>query len=331
VLKVKKVLTIGEALIDFSPASVGRLSEVSSFTRACGGAPANVAAAVAKLGGRSGVITKLGKDGFGDYIFRTLEEAGVETSSILRTDHAGTSLAFVSLHEDGGREFSFYRNPGADMLYEPNELKSEVFSDLSSLHFCSVDLVECPMKETHRAAISLARERGAIISFDPNIRLPLWKYAEDCIATVREFLPMADVIKLSDEECEMVTGQKDPKGAAETLLKRGCQLVLVSLGSQGALLYTAQGRAVFCPSIPCRAVDTTGAGDAFIGSFLFQLARDGLSVQELASLSEKKMTQYLTFSNAYAAAGVEKYGAIPAYPSQDEFQCFLQKKQICLS
>lgn len=312
---MKKVLAIGEALIDFIPSVTGcTLDRVPSFTRTCGGAPANVAAAVSLLGGRSALLTKLGNDGFGDFIVRTLNDVGVDTAGILRTNEAPTSLAFVSLRSDGGRDFSFYRSPGADMLLCGEELDPTFFEDCGALHFCSVDLVECPMKEAHRQAIAYAKERGAIISFDPNIRLPLWKNSEDCKAAVRQFLPYADLVKISDEESEFVTGIADPHRAAEHLLESGAKLVLLSLGKAGARLYGSQGvLTVSAGNAPAR--DTTGAGDCLIGSFLYRLAERDVTVSDLEFLPPEQLYRDLAFANRCAGISITVNGAIASYPT----------------
>lgn len=314
---MKKVLAIGEALIDFIPSVTGcTLDKVPSFTRTCGGAPANVAAAVALLGGRSALLTKLGKDGFGDFIVRTLRDAGVDSAGILRTDEAPTSLAFVSLKEDGGREFSFYRSPGADMLLTAGELNPDVFDGCGALHFCSVDLVECPMKDAHLRAIAYAKDRGAIISFDPNIRLPLWKNSEDCKVAVRQFLPYADLVKISDEESEFVTGISDPCRAAEYLLESGAKLVLLSMGKAGARLYSRQGvLSVGAANTPAR--DTTGAGDCLIGSFLYRLAKRNITASDLETLSPDQLYRDLAFANRCAGISITANGAIPSYPTEN--------------
>lgn len=314
---MKKVLAIGEALIDFIPSETGcTLDRVPSFTRTCGGAPANVAAAVSLLGGRSALLTKLGKDGFGDFIVRTLTDAGVDPSGILRTDEAPTSLAFVSLRQDGGRDFSFYRNPGADMLLSSDELTPDLFDGCGALHFCSVDLVECPMKEAHLKAIACARRQGAIISFDPNIRLPLWKDPTDCRRTVRQFLPYADLVKISDEESEFVTGIADPRRAAEHLLESGAKLVLLSMGKAGAMLYGRQG-VLSVPAENRESMDTTGAGDCLIGAFLYRLAKENVTASDLESLPVEGLRRDLAFANRCAGISVSAHGAIPSYPTAD--------------
>ncbi|MBK3494983.1 carbohydrate kinase [Viridibacillus sp. YIM B01967] len=172
---MKTLFTIGEVLIDFIPHQKGViLKDVSLFERMAGGAPANVAATVAKLGGNAKMISQVGADAFGQFLVETLRMARVNTDLIKVTDEANTALAFVSLASNGERDFSFYRKPSADLLYKADYIEKAWFKSGDILHFCSVDLVESPMKEAHKTAITYAREKGAMISFDPNVRLPLW-------------------------------------------------------------------------------------------------------------------------------------------------------------
>ena len=201
---------IGEALIDRIPAETGcDFGAVFSFAPRVGGAPANVAAAFARLGGRSALLTQLGDDPFGAKITAELAGAGVDVSHIATTDCANTALAFVSLQADGNRTFSFYRKPSADLLYSPEQVDPALFTTAFALHFCSVSLVESPMREAHKAAIAAARQAGALVSFDPNLRFPLWPDREALYRTVWEFLPQADILKVSDEELEFLTGTTD--------------------------------------------------------------------------------------------------------------------------
>lgn len=323
---MKKIISIGEALIDFIPNRKGcDLKDVTGFERVCGGAPANLACAAAKLGGSSALISCVGNDGFGSYIIETLENAGVDTSMIVRTDKANTTLAFVSLKQDGNREFSFYRNPGADMLLDENHLDTGRIKECGILHFCSVALVESPSKYAHKKAIALAKENGAVISFDPNIRLPLWSSASDCRAAVREFLPLADIVKISDEELEFVTGIKDENEALKSLLDGGASMVLYSLGAKGARLITRKAD-VFCPAPPVTAVDTTGAGDACIGSLLFSLAKDDITPSQLSEITEEKLREYLTFSVGYSALSVTKKGAVNSYCDYETTINFIRER-----
>ena len=315
---MKKVIAIGEALIDFIPHEKGRaLNDVENFLRVPGGAPLNVAAAVAKLGGKSQMVTKLGQDGFGDAILNEVKPLGVDVSRISRTNEANTALAFVSLREDGERDFSFYRNPSADMLLSAEEICVEDFNEKDILHFCSVSLIDAPIKEAHRRAIEIAKEKGCLISFDPNVRLPLWKNPEDCRKAILEFLPLSNIVKISDEELEFITGIKDEKEALDFLLTGDVKVIIYTKGTNGAEFITKE-RVIFSPSFKVSAQDTTGAGDSFIGSLLYQVAEGEYSLEELVTLSEEKVQEILTFSNATAALTVCKKGAIGALPLKEE-------------
>ena len=315
---MKKVIAIGEALIDFIPHEKGRaLNDVENFLRVPGGAPLNVAAAVAKLGGKSQMLTKLGQDGFGDAILNEVKPLGVDVSRISRTNEANTALAFVSLREDGERDFSFYRNPSADMLLSAEEICVEDFNEKDILHFCSVSLIDAPIKEAHRRAIEIAKEKGCLISFDPNVRLPLWKNPEDCRKAILEFLPLSNIVKISDEELEFITGIKDEKEALDFLLTGDVKVIIYTKGTNGAEFITKE-RVIFSPSFKVSAQDTTGAGDSFIGALLYQVAEGEYSLEQLVDLSEEKVQEILTFSNATAALTVCKKGAIGALPLKEE-------------
>ncbi|MDO5520474.1 MAG: carbohydrate kinase [bacterium] len=311
-----KLIAIGEALIDFIPKQSGaKIKEVTEFKPVVGGAPANVCGAFTKLGGESEMLTKLGADPFGDKIIDEFKQFGIGCDLIKRTTKANTSLAFVALEEDGGREFSFYRKPGADMLLEENEVKEEWFADAYALHFCSVSLGDFPMKEAHRSAIKYAKEAGAIISFDPNIRLPLWEDHEELKRVVLEFLPYADIVKISDEELFFITGETEIEKAKEVLFTGDVKLIIYTRGSEGAEAFTKEAGA-FATQEKVEALDTTGAGDAFIGSFLYQLYADGVSKEKLSSLTENHLNEYLTRSNKYCGESVMKHGAIASYPTK---------------
>ncbi len=323
---MKSVISIGEALIDFIPGQKGcALKDNAFFERVCGGAPANVAAAVSLLGGKSKMITKLGEDGFGDHILDVLSHAGVDTGCILRTKEANTSLAFVALKPDGDREFSFYRKPGADMLFEASELEREWFRDCAFLHFCSVDLIACPMKEAHRAAISMAKEAGAAVSFDPNLRFPLWEDKEELKKTVQEFIGFADILKISDEELEFITGETEIENALAKLFSRGVRLVMYSEGKEGVRVFTKQSQAK-ASGVSVPVSDTTGAGDAVIGAFLYGLTEQGIS--DVSALTEEELTKLLTFANGYAAYSVMGKGAIAAYGTKDEVLAFMEAYRL---
>ena len=323
---MKKVIAIGEALIDFIPHEKGRaLNEVENFLRVPGGAPLNVAAAVAKLGGTSQMLTKLGEDGFGDAILAEVKPLGVDVSRVSRTREANTALAFVSLREDGERDFSFYRNPSADMLLSAEEIDEDDFNEKDILHFCSVSLIDAPIKNAHKRAIEIAEKKGSIISFDPNVRLPLWKTAEDCRKAIIEFLPFSNIVKISDEELEFITGIKDEREALNSLLIGNVQVIIYTKGTEGAEFIT-KDRTVFSKSFKVNAQDTTGAGDSFIGSLLYQVAQGEYSLEELVNLPAEKIEEILTFSNATAALTVCKKGAIGALPTKEEVLTLVKER-----
>lgn len=313
-----KLIGIGEALIDMIPCESGKqIKEVTAFSPVVGGAPANVCGAFSKLGGQSYMITQLGKDPFGDKIIDNFEEFHIHCDYVSRTTKANTALAFVSLMENGNREFSFYRNPSADMLLEPKQVKEEWFEDTFALHFCSVSLGDTPMKEAHKKAIEYALKKQAVISFDPNLRFNLWENKEDLKKAVLEFIPFAHILKVSDEELTFITGIEDENEAIQSLFKGNVLLILYTKGSEGAYAYTKNTTAS-AKGCKVEAKDTTGAGDAFIGSFLYQLDNYLKTKETIDMLTQTDLKQMLEFSNRYCAMSVQKSGAIASYPTLED-------------
>ena len=307
------LFAIGEALIDFIPSETGcDFSDVKSFSPKIGGAPANVLGAFAKLGGKTQLITQLGDDPFGDKIVKELAGFNIGLDNVLFTDKANTALAFVSLANDGNRTFSFYRNPSADMLYNAENIKKEMFEDCYALHFCSVSLGNFPMKEAHKKAIELAKTQGAVISFDPNIRFPLWNDKQKLKEAIDEFMPAADIIKISDEEIEFITGTNDIEKGSQMLLKNA-KIVLCTCGANGAYAFMKNAE-VYVSSEKVKAIDTTGAGDAFNGSFLYNLYRNGYERDTLDTISAEELKQFVKASNNYCGKSVQRQGAIESYP-----------------
>lgn len=318
------LFAIGEVLIDFIPQQKGQaLKDVVSFERAPGGAPANVAAAVSKLGGQSAMLTKLGSDAFGDFLLEKLMEAGVETKHIIRTSEANTALAFVSLREDGERDFSFYRKPCADLLMTADEVDESLFHPGDILHFCSVDLVESPMKHAHIKAIDQAKQRGALISFDPNVRLPLWENPDACRETILAFVPKAHLVKISDEELEFITGISDEEAAIASLFTGDVKAVIYTRGAAGASLFVNE-KEMQADGFSVQVQDTTGAGDAFIGGFLFKLLQAGTIPENLLSNLEQHGEEIVRFSNAAGAITATGKGAISSLPSLPQINQLLQ-------
>lgn len=309
------IYTIGEAFIDFIPKEKGiGLKDVTSFYKAPGGAPANTACAAARLGARSAFIGKVGSDPFGSFLLQALKDSGVDIRRVRTTQDAPTALAFVSLKSDGNRDFLFYRSPSADMLLSPVEISGDWFKQGDLLHFCSVDLIEAPVKYAHRKAIDCVKAAGGVISFDPNVRLPLWQDPAVCRSTILEFLPMADLVKISDEELEFVTGASDAASGVLALFQGDVKAVVLTKGTQGAEWITKQYRASV-PGLSVAVSDTTGAGDAFMGAVLYLLDRDAVSLQDI----EQKDAQFiLDFANRAAALSVTRPGAIESLPSLEE-------------
>ena len=316
---------IGEALIDFIPDVKGqRLKDVPSFTRVAGGAPANVIGAVTKLGIPSKMLTKLGDDPFGDYIIDVLNDAGIDTSNIERDQEGETALAFVSLAADGNRDFKFYRKNSADLRYSVEDIPEDILDDCGMIHFCSVDLVESPMKEAHKKLIDMAIEKGVKVSFDPNLRFSLWDDLDALKKTVNDFIPYADIVKISDEELEFITGKTDIKDAVPEILGGRTKYVIYTKGADGAEIYTKDGM-VEAPGYSIEVRDTTRAGDSFIGAFLFCILRD--EVEDLDSVSKDKLHEYLDFSNAYAANTSTKEGALAAMATMDEIEKWIADRK----
>lgn len=318
---MKKLCAIGEALIDFIPEKKGqRLKDVASFKKVAGGAPANVAAAVAKLNGKASFITQLGQDAFGDYIISCLQQCHIDTSFIKQTSEYDTSLAFVSLADDGNRDFKFYRRTAADLQFSKNDIQDGMLTNVGYVHFCSVSLVESPMKEAHRTLLQKALDQQIPICFDPNLRLSLWDDEEELKKTVLEFIPYASILKISDEEVEFITGKNNIEDALPALFSGRCEFVIYTMGKDGACLYTKDGRKLFSSGYQVNVVDTTGAGDSFIGAFLYKLLDN---YQPLAQYQDNELLSFLSFANAYAAYTTTKEGALAAMANQEELQAFM--------
>lgn len=314
-----KLYSMGEILIDFIPHTKGcALKSVKTFDRAPGGAPANVAACVSKLGIESHFIGKVGKDAFGEFLIDTIREAGVGTDYVKYTDKANTALAFVSLAADGNRDFSFYRNPSADMLLEADEVPVEVFKPGDILHFCSVDLIEAPVKYAHIKAIDAMKSAGGYISFDPNLRFPLWDSKEALVETVKDFIPKANILKVSDEELEIITGIADEEKAIKSLFVGDVEYVIYTLGPDGARIYTKNSVSE-ATGYKVEVADTTGAGDSFIGSFLYRVLKIGYEHLDQADLRDM-----IDFANKVGAYVASKKGVIDQLPTVEEVEQYFK-------
>jgi fructokinase len=316
------IVALGELLIDFtsygySPAGM-RLFEQNP-----GGAVANVLAAVTKLGGSGAFLGKVGSDMHGRFLKETLDHAGINTRGLILSDSVFTTLAFVSLSETGERTFSFARKPGADTQILPGELDESLLGDAKVFHFGSLSLTDEPARSATHHAVKFAKSHGAVISYDPNYRAPLWPDGETAKERMRELLPYVDIMKLSDEETSLLTDYDTPEEAASYLNTLGISCVAVTLGKKGALVSVA-GKSNVVSGYPNPAVDTTGAGDAFWGGFLYRM----FALNKLpAALTLEDAADCANWGNAVATCCVQKRGAIPAMPSMGEVLTLMQEKR----
>ena len=316
------VVALGELLIDFTIDGKSNQGN-NTYEANPGGAPCNVLAMLNKMDKKTAFIGKVGQDAFGQILKNTIDNVGISSEGLVFDDKVNTTLAFVNTDENGERSFSFYRNPSADMLLNASEIEEEVFEEGGILHFCSVSLIDAPIKDAHRKAIEFAKNNNCLISFDPNVRLPLWETPEACREAILEFLPFANIVKISDEELEFITGIADETEALNFLLQGDVEVIIYTKGTNGAEFITKE-RKVFSPSFKVEAQDTTGAGDSFIGSFLYQVAEGDNTLESLVNLPEEKVKEILTFSNATAALTVCKRGAIGALPTKEEVLTLVQ-------
>ncbi|KAL0349336.1 UNVERIFIED_CONTAM: Fructokinase-2 [Sesamum angustifolium] len=305
------IVSFGEMLIDFVPTVSGvSLAEAPGFLKAPGGAPANVAIAVARLGGKAAFVGKLGDDEFGHMLAGILKENGVSADGVNFDKGARTALAFVTLRADGEREFMFYRNPSADMLLTPDELNLELIRSAKVFHYGSISLIVEPCRSAHLKAMEVAKSAGALLSYDPNLRLPLWPSAEYAKEQIKSIWNKADVIKVSDEELVFLTGSdKVDDESAMSLWHDNLKLLLVTLGAKGCRYYTKNFRGAV-EGFAVKTVDTTGAGDSFVGALLGKIVDDHSIIQDEARLKEA-----LKYACACGAITTTKKGAIPALPA----------------
>ncbi|RDY01758.1 putative fructokinase-7, partial [Mucuna pruriens] len=316
------VVCFGEMLIDFVP-TVGGLSlaEAPAFKKAPGGAPANVAVGISRLGGSSAFIGKVGADEFGYMLADILKQNNVETSGIKFDPNARTALAFVTLRADGEREFLFFRNPSADMLLHESELDRNLIKKILMIlmqakifHYGSISLIDEPCKSAHLAALKIAKESGCILSYDPNLRLALWPSAEAARDGIRSIWDQADVIKISEDEITFLTGGDDPYDdnvVLKKLFHPNLKLLIVTEGSEGCRYYTKEFRGRVA-GVKVNPVDTTGAGDAFVSGIIYSLASDQSLFQ-----NEERLRKALHFANVCGAITVTERGAIPALPTKE--------------
>ncbi len=318
-----EIICLGEALIDFVAVESGKnLKEVESFKKVAGGAPANVAAGVSKLGKSSAFLGRLGDDEFGYFLKNTIEETGVDCSQIQFDREARTGLAFISLPTPNTREFLFYRNPSADMRLDTKEFDESFIRNTKIFHFGSITLISEPSRSATLKAAEIAKDSGAIISYDPNLRLNLWPNAETAKLRMDTALPLVDIVKVNDEELTFLTGIDDIEKATDKILSRGPGLCLVTLGEKGSYYKSERLFGKF-DTFTVESVDSTGCGDSYVSSMLVAVLENGF---KNIITGEEIMLSTVRFASAAAAITSTKKGVISSLPTKSEVENFLSNK-----
>ncbi|MGJ3237516.1 MAG: PfkB family carbohydrate kinase [Anaerolineae bacterium] len=315
-----RVVCMGELLIDFVALENGvTVGEASGFEKAPGGAPANVAVAIKRLGLESAFITQVGDDPFGHYLAAVLDGEGIDTTGIRFSEEARTMLAFVSLAGDGERSFSFYRHPSADMLLTTDQIAYDVLDSADLFHFGSITLINDPSREATLATARYAKEQGKLISYDPNLRLALWDDEASAHAGMRLGLDYAHIIKISDEEAHLVLAEDEQITDLFDTFEQ-IELIMLTRGAEGCTIYLQGGQSYTHGGYRVQTVDTTGAGDSFMA---------GIIVGVLEQLNAKRAFDQIDFervlrlANASGALATTGRGAIPSLPTRAEVDAFL--------
>lgn len=311
-----KITAIGEILIDMT--QTHSENRIPHFAANPGGAPANVAVAVSKLGGEAGFIGCVGDDPFGRFLRETLEQNGVSAEGLQVTKDANTTLAIVTVDAEGERSFSFYRKPGADTRIDAARAIRDM-GDTGILHFGSVSLTDPACRDAVVTVVRAAKKAGALITYDPNYRAALWEHEDAAILQMRAVLPLCDIVKISDEETMFLCGVHDPEAALDKLMSLGVRLAVVTLGARGAMWRYGELQGMV-PGFSVKVADTNGAGDTFFGSFLSRIAVHG----GIGRLTEDDLNYFVRFANKAASITTSRPGAIPAMPELQEVEDGLQ-------
>ena len=313
-----KAICIGELLIDFvSTTTDVSLAECPSFAKAPGGAPANVAVGLAKLGIDSGFIGKGGDDPFGDFLRQTLDQNAVDTSYLISGTGSRTTLAFVATRSDGSKDITFYRNPGADIQLAPEEIEEAYIQSAELFHYGSVSLSHQPSRDATLKAIRCAKDTGAFISYDPNLRLMLWDNPDEAKRWMWEVMPYANIVKIADEEWEFIMETPSLQDGSARLLEIGIDLVVVTRGEHGCYYNNGLNQG-YVDGFGVDVIDPLGAGDGFVAAMLSRL----LPLSELV-LDDNQLQAIMRYANAAGALTTQKVGVIPALPTGSEIEDFM--------
>ncbi len=320
------VICIGELLIDFVATRANTsLVDTPGFTRAPGGAPANVAVAVRRLGLPVGFVGKVGDDPFGLLLRQTLEHNGVDTTYLFVDSRARTTIVFVAVRDDGRKDMCFYRNPGADMNLLPGEITDALFAGARCFHYGSITFIDEPAASAQRKAVEMARARGLMITYDPNYRPTLWPDEITARRVIQDSFRYAHLAKISAEEWSVATGYDDLERGIRAVLDWGVELLVISRGEDGCLATNGDYRIELPALRDIAVVETTGAGDGFMGALITRLLPEFEKHGSLAAVEQAAVEEALQFATVVGGLTCTKAGAIPALPTLDEVQRYLER------
>lgn len=317
------VIALGELLIDFTENGISGQGN-SMFEANPGGAPCNVLAMLNKLGKKTSFLGVVGKDQFGTALRASLDELGIDTSHLYEDEEVHTTLAFVHTFEDGDRDFAFYRNPGADMMLCEEQIEEEYIKSAQAIHYGTLSMTHEGVRKATYKAIEIARKNGLLISFDPNLRPPLWKTLDEAKEQISYGLSKCDLLKISEEELEFMTGTKDVKEGAHILLEKyhNIKLMNVTMGKEGSIAFH-EGKEVFqAPFLQEKTIETTGAGDTFGACALNYVLENGIE-----GLSEAQLQEMLCFANGASSLITTKKGALRVMPEKEEVEEFIASRK----
>ena len=316
------VTALGELLIDFT--ENGDSSQGNpTFEANPGGAPCNVLAMLNRLGKKTAFIGKVGNDMFGKQLKAAVEECGIDTRNLVMDDEIHTTLAFVHTYPDGDRDFSFYRNPGADMMLTKDEVDADLIRNSRIFHFGTLSSTHEGVREATRYALDVAKEAGCIITFDPNLRPPLWKDLNDARKEIEYGMERCDVLKISDNEIQWLTGEEDFTAGVKKIREEfPIPLILVSMGRDGSRAYYGDHYVEVAPFLQKNTIETTGAGDTFCACVLNYVLE-----HDLEALTDEQLKEMLTFANAAASIITTRKGALRVMPTREEVLDFLKKQE----
>lgn len=308
-------ISLGELLIDFTPHGVSQNGNML-FERNPGGAPANLAVQLVRLGVPCAFLGKVGNDMFGHFLKDILQKNGVSTGGLKFSKTTATSLAFVQLSEQGDRDFSFYRNPGADTRLCEEDIDYNLIDRCDLLDFGSLLFTNEPSRSTVHHVLQYAKKRKKLIAYDPNWRPMLWKSEETALREIRNGLAYCDILKVSDEELKLITGRSNVAEGITSLLSDGIRLILVTMGKRGSIIANG-AHPVRSYAYDVKVADTTGSGDSSFAACLSRILRYGKNVSEL---TEEELTQIADYANACGSVSASKIGGIPAMSSPEEIE-----------